>query len=160
MCSSPAWFRSADAMINATGTPRRDLSALVGEWTVEISFPTDPPGTVQGHASFDWLEDGALLIMRSGSKHEGPPYSISVIGRDDADTTYTMLYTDDRGVSRMYQMSLDGGEWKQWRDAPGFSQRFSGTFSEDGSRIIARWEKSLDGTHWEHDFDLQYSKIS
>ena len=136
-----------------------DLDVLIGEWDVGLSFPVDPPGTVRGHASCAWLEDGAFFIMRMGAKTAGPPYSISIIGRDDSAKTYTMLYLDDRGVSRVYQMSLGNGEWKQWREAPGFSQRFTGRFSADGNTSTAYWEKSKDGVSWEHDFDLTYTRV-
>jgi hypothetical protein len=59
----------------------------------------------------------------------------------------------------MYRMSLDGGVWRQWRDSPGFSQRFVGTLSQDGGTIKAYWEKSSDGVNWKHDFDLTYTKV-
>jgi hypothetical protein len=45
-----------------------------------------------------------------------------------------------------------------WREAPGFSQRFSGAFGDNGQTITGRWERSSDGVHWEHDFDLMYKK--
>ncbi len=56
-------------------------------------------------------------------------------------------------------MSLDDSTWKIWRDFPGFSQRFTGTFNEDGKTITARWEKLSDGLKWDHDFDLTYTKV-
>ena len=40
-----------------------------------------------------------------------------------------------------------------------FSQRFTGTFSEDGKTIEGRWEISHDGETWETDFDMTYTKI-
>ena len=70
-----------------------------------------------------------------------------------------MLYHDDRAVSRLYQMSLADGIWKMWRNSPGFSQRLEGQFNPAGDVITARWEKSVDGSTWEHDFDLTYTKI-
>jgi len=57
-------------------------------------------------------------------------------------------------------MTFSGSVWKMWRQAPGFWQRFSGTLSDDGSSITAMWEKSPDGSTWEHDFDLIYSKVT
>jgi hypothetical protein len=57
-------------------------------------------------------------------------------------------------------MSLSDRTWKIWRDFPGFSQRFIGTFNEDGTLITARWEKSTDGSTWEHDFDLTYTRVT
>ena len=71
---------------------------------------------------------------------------------------FTYHYFDTRGVERIYQMSLRDGVWKFWRDAPGFSQRFSGRFSADNSTITASIEMSRDGVHWEHDFDLTFTK--
>lgn len=53
-------------------------------------------------------------------------------------------------------MSLDG--FIAGADSPGFSQRFTGTFGEDGSALTGFWEKSGDGEAWEHDFDLTYTK--
>jgi hypothetical protein len=32
--------------------------------------------------------------------------------------------------------------------------------NEDGSTITACWEKSSDGTNWEHDFDLTYTRVT
>jgi hypothetical protein len=74
------------------------------------------------------------------------------------DEIYTVLHYDSRGVSRVYQMSFGERVWKIWRQAPGFSQRFSGMLSDDGDSIRATWEKSRDGSDWEHDFDLIYTK--
>ena len=30
---------------------------------------------------------------------------------------------------------------------------------EDGNTIKAQWEKSSDDSHWEHDFDLTYTRV-
>jgi hypothetical protein len=83
----------------------------------------------------------------------------TIIGLDDSTERFTMLYADARGVFRVYQMTLSDGVWKVWREAPGFHQRFTGTFSDDGATITAYWEGSRDGSNWEHDFDLTYTKV-
>jgi hypothetical protein len=41
-----------------------------------------------------------------------------------------------------------------------FSQRFSGTLSDDGRTITGAWETAHDGTTWEHDFNLTYIKLT
>ena len=56
-------------------------------------------------------------------------------------------------------MTFNKNEWKLWRDFPGFSQRFIGTFNEDHNIIIARWEKSSDGSNWELDFEETYTRV-
>lgn len=131
----------------------KNLGRLVGRWDVELIFPTDPPGRVHEEAVFDWLDSQAFVIEHWGG-------STWIIGLDDTTETYSVLYHDERGVSRVYQMSLSNGLWKLWRNTPDFSQRFEGQFSADGQTITARWEKSTDGSSWDHDFALMYSKVS
>src|SRR6266568_1376801 len=67
-------------------------------------------------------------------------------------------YYDSRGVARVYQMTLDGREWKIWREAPGFWQCYTGVISDDGTTITGAWEGSPDGREWKHDFGLTYIK--
>ena len=130
------------------------LNALVGEW--EFGSPQFPGG--RGRTVFEWLEGRAYLVQRSYAP-EPAPTSTWIIGSDESAEGYTALYYDSRGVTRVYQMSLGDGVWKVWRDAPGFWQRFMGTFSDDGRTIKGRWESSGDGSKWEHDFDLTYTKV-
>jgi hypothetical protein len=134
------------------------LSEFVGQWQGEASLGGQPIGA--GRTVFEWLEGGAFLIVHSDSEQAEFPSSTMIIGADDTTEAYCMLYFDSRSVSRVYQMSVRDGVWKLWREAPGFSQRFTGTFSDDSRTIRGRWEKSTDGSQWEHDFDLTYTKIS
>ncbi len=133
------------------------FSVLIGRWEMIAAHPMFP-GKVKGQVSFEWLEEGALIVMRSTFEKPGPPSAMAVIGGDDSMETYSMLYFDERGVSRIYQVRIDDDIWKMWRDAPGFSQRFTGTISKDGHTISALWEKSSDGSQWERDLELVYSK--
>jgi uncharacterized protein YndB with AHSA1/START domain len=139
------------------------LKVLVGDWNMELSnaaFLPNPSDTVNGNVSFEWVEEGAFLVMRMGDKPPSPPQAIWLIGRDESLPDYKVLYFDSRKVSRIYEMSFADGVWKMWRDAPGFSQRFQGSFSDDGNTITAYWEKSFDGSKWEHDFDVTYTKVA
>jgi hypothetical protein len=145
------------------------LAALVGEWEMQASIGGRPVG--RARTAFAWLEGGAFLVQHANvepSVFEPPaewvansPFPLTTIfGLDDASETLFMLYSDARGVSRVYQMSLIDGVWQIWgKAAPGFFQRFTGTFCDDNKTITARWEKSGDGSQWEHDFDLTYTKI-
>jgi hypothetical protein len=142
-----------------TNPALNQLEALVGEWDTEISeasFLPDLSEKITMQVSVEWLESGAFLIMRFPVN---PPDSVWIIGRDDSFQNYTALYFDSRGVSRIYNMSFEDGLWKMWRESPNFSQRFEGKLSDDGNTIDARWEKSLDGKKWEHDFNLTYKRI-
>ena len=133
------------------------LSAFVGEWQWEASVGGQPIG--RGPTVFEWLEGGAFLVEHSDAERAEFPRATTIISGDASTETYCMLQVDSRGVARIYQMSLSDGVWKLWRDAPGFSQRFTGTFSGDGRTISGRWERSTNGSQWEHDFDLTYTKV-
>jgi len=69
-----------------------------------------------------------------------------------------MLYADERGVRRIYQMRLEGSVWKMWRDCPGFSQRMTGTFSDDSNSITCHGEMSYDGSTWQPDLSVRYTR--
>ena len=146
----------------------RRLDALVGKWDVQASMGEQPLGRAQ--TTFEWLEGEAFLVQHTdegSAPPDAPPEWIAnspmpvttIIGLDDASEKFTQLYADARRVYRVYQMSLDDGVWKLWRDAPGFSQRFKGVLSDDGQTITGFWEYSSDGSTWEHDFDLTYTKV-
>jgi hypothetical protein len=147
-------------MSESTSTAARErLEALVGEWTLEAKPPGGPPWPGGGRATFEWLEGAPLLIQRSHVELPEAPDGISVIGCDGMNDTYYLLYTDERDVQRVYEMSLGDGVWKLRRDGDPFSQRFTGTFSEDGKTIAGRWEIAKDGKTWKTDFDLTYTKV-
>ena len=140
----------------------KDLEVFVGDWTMELSnasFLPSSADTVTGHASFEWLEDGAFLVMYMGNKPPATPDAIWLIGRDESTSNYIVLYYDTRKVSRVYEMSFSDGTWKMWRTSPDFSQRFEGKFNDDGKTITAHWKKSSNGSIWEHDFDVTYTRV-
>jgi hypothetical protein len=141
----------------------KPLEGLVGDWEMEISnasFLPRPSDIVKGGpVSFEWVQDGAFLVIHMGDKSPGPPQALWLIGRDDSTPNYTVLYYDARSVSRVYEMSFSE-VWKMWREAPGFWQRYESTVSKDGKTMTAHWEKSSDGSRWEHDFNITYTKLN
>jgi hypothetical protein len=138
----------------------KQFDVLVGEWTMEGHHP-QLPSTLYGTSKFEWLQDGALLVWHfNWDAGNGIPNAYSIIGRDDAVEACSMLYTDERGVGRIYQMTLEGNTWKQWRDSADFAQRMTGTISEDGHTITTQGEMSHDGSTWEPDLSLTYTRKS
>jgi hypothetical protein len=137
----------------------KELEVLVGKWKVEATPPGGPPWPGDAEITFEWMEGAPFLIERSVVEMPEAPDAITVIGPDAATGRYFQLYSDDRNVSRVYEMSMGDGEWKLWRDGEPFSQRFAGRISEDGNRIDARWEAAKDGTTWETDFDLVFIRV-
>jgi hypothetical protein len=112
---------------------------------------------------FEWLPGGRFLVQRWEVPIPDVPDGIAVIGFDSSRGAYRQHYFDSRGVARLYEMTFAEGVWTLRREAADFSpldfaQRFTGTFSDDGTTIAGRWESSADGSTWEHDFDLAYTK--
>jgi hypothetical protein len=99
------------------------------------------------------------VIARSTIDLPAAPDTISIIGCDAANGTYFQLYSDDRGVCRVYEMSIGEGEWTLWRDGDPFPQRFTSTVSDDGETIAGLWEKAEDGTNYTTDFHLTYTRV-
>ena len=136
----------------------KPLGILVGEWSTVGTHPLAPGTTFHGRTWFEWVEGGAFLMMHSQIDEPGIPSGIAIFGSDDATSEYYMLYFDERGVSRKYDVSLRDNLWKWWRHAPGFSQRFTGTIAVDGRTIEGRGELSRDGTTWEGDLNLTFTR--
>jgi hypothetical protein len=105
-----------------------------------------PGEAIRGTSSFEWLDGRQFVIWRSHYDHREIPDGISVIGVTDGQLS--MHYFDSRGVYRVYTASLDETTWRFWRDAPprDLSQRFTGTFSDDGSKISGHGKLSKGGT--------------
>jgi hypothetical protein len=132
------------------------LQALVGEWTTEATHPALPGTVVHGRAVFEWLEGEQFLVQRSWADHPDFPDGIAIIGVTEG---LSMHYFDSRGVHRVYATSLDDGVWRFWRDAPGFSQRFTGTFGHGGDTISGVAQLSRDGSTWDDDLEITYRRV-
>jgi hypothetical protein len=141
------------------GQALRALEPLVGEWTVEAKGPDGLPWPGQGRASFQWHPSGAHLVQRITIDVPGAPDSTSIIGCDAVSGTFVQLYSDERGVCRIYSMRMDGSEWILQRDGDPFPQRFVGRISDDARTISGRWEKAEDRADFAIDFYLTYRKI-
>ncbi|HEY0602825.1 MAG TPA: hypothetical protein VGD58_07935 [Herpetosiphonaceae bacterium] len=135
------------------------LSVLVGEWTTVGEHPLIPNTTLHGRTSFAWLEGGAYLIMHSEIDEPGVPTGMAIFGSDDDSDAFIMLYFDERGVSRRYSATLENNVLTWWRDAPDFSQRFTGTIADDGNTIIGTGAMAKDGASWEPDLALTYTRV-
>jgi hypothetical protein len=149
------------------------LSRLLGKWTTEATHPAMPGVVVQGSVEVTWLEGERFLIHRARSEHPDFPDSISILGvmgkdrvagphesRPDSDgePRLCMHYFDSRGVFRVYEASIDETTWRLWRNATGFSQRFSGRVEDEGKTIVGRWELCEDDVHWTSDLEITYRR--
>jgi len=133
-----------------------DLAPLLGRWRTKMRFPKE---TLDGEASFEWLDEGGLMVMRSRTLEAAlPPTAVAVIGFDDSSERWSMVYHDDRGVSRIYAMTFDGTTWTLQSKPKDFHQRFRATVAP--ASIEGVWEKSDDGQTWGEDFSLTYLRAA
>jgi hypothetical protein len=148
--------------------PIKRLVPYIGEWRMQAVFPDTSSietAETQGVARtvFEWMAGRQFVVQRWEVPHPAAPNGIAIIGWDQGKGTYVQHYFDSRGVARLYEMSFADSVWKLWRTAADFSpldfsQRYIGTFSDDGQTIRGSWESSSDGAYWEHDFELIYTK--
>jgi hypothetical protein len=87
------------------------------------------------------------------------PEGVAVFGTDSDEGTCTMLYFDERGVARTYDVELheDGFTWS--RDAK-FAQSFRVTFASDGRTMASEGKMKRDGGPWEPDLSMTYTRES
>ncbi len=137
----------------------RSFEALVGEWRTTGTHPQLPGTTFHGRTTFAWHEGGAFLIMHSEIDEPEIPSGVAIFGSDDATPRYFMLYFDERGVSRKYDVTMTGNVLTWRREEPSFSQRATITIDEGGTRMIMKGEMSRDGGDWEDDLSLTYERI-
>jgi hypothetical protein len=142
------------------------LSVFVGKWRMAAEFKNAPPADMGARVVFEWMPGERFLIQRWEIPVPEAPDGIAIIGADPAsEGDFLQHYFDSRGVARVYKMTLGDGVWKLWRDSADFSpldfsQRYTGTFADDGQTISGAWEICHDGKSWEHDFDLTYTKVA
>ena len=146
------------------GNSLEALTPLVGEWKLLAVFKDVPPADIGARATFEWLPGKRFLIQRWEVPMPEAPDGVAIIGPDpDSEGNYLQHYFDTRGVARVYKMSFGNGVWKLWRDTPDFSpldfsQRYTGTFRDDGRTVAGAWEICEDGKTWRHDFDLTMTR--
>jgi hypothetical protein len=138
----------------------KPFSVLVGEWNTVGTHPLLPGTILHGHVSCEWIEDGAFLRIHSEVEEQGIPSGIFIIGSDDSSDVATMLYFDERGVSRIYQTRLKDGIWEFWRNAPGFSQRATATLADNNNTIQLISELSKDDANWARDLEQTYTRVT
>jgi hypothetical protein len=137
----------------------QSFKAVVGEWRTTGSHPALPGATLHGQTTFAWIEGGAFLIMHAEIAAPDFPSGVAIFGSDDVAKTYFMLYFDERGVSRKYDVSMTGNTLAWWRDEPDFSQRFTIAIGADGNTMVGKGEMSRAGAAWEPDIALTYVRL-
>jgi hypothetical protein len=139
---------------------------FIGRWVTEGAHPLLPGDVIRGHTTFEWLDGQQFVIQRSHYDHQDIPDAIAIIGaiseseagEPEAGQQLSLHYYDSRGLYRVYTVSLEGDQWRFWRDDPGFRQRFTGRFSTDGDTITGQGQMARKGAGWEDDLALTYRR--
>lgn len=148
--------------IPETAMPNSALESfgvLIGEWKTVGTHGLMSDTELHGRTTFEWFENGAFLMMRSEIDNPKFPTGIAIFGSDNVAKEYFMLTFDERGVSRKYDVSFQDNVLKWRRNGTDFSQRYTLTITDDGHTIIGKGEISKDGSFWEKDLDLTYTRI-
>jgi hypothetical protein len=137
----------------------RVAAIFVGDWALTITnmwWLDDPSTITPGAATGEWLGDS---FVRLRAELNGEPTWEFVFGRNDARDQFVVLYHDERGVLRVFEMTLDDGAWMMSRTDPDFHQRLVGRV--EGDRIVAQADASDDqGATWRKDFDMVFERAS
>jgi hypothetical protein len=135
----------------------RVAGIFLGDWTVTITnqwWLDDPSTVTSGTATCEWLGDS---FLRMQAEIDGTPAWDFVFGRSDACDQFVVLYHDERGVARVFDLTVDGDTWTMSRADPDFHQRLLGRV--EGDRMVGRADASDDrGDTWRKDFDLIFQR--
>jgi len=132
------------------------LAFLIGEWRTTGKHPEVPNKTLCGRTSFAWHEGGAFLIMRQEIDEPQFPDGVAIIGSDDSGK-FSMTYFDERGVSRVFALTVDGRTVTWRRNDPKFSQTASITAS-DRDTLESQGRMSKDGGPWSDDLSQLFER--
>lgn len=136
--------------------PAHPWRPLEGTWAISATHRLLPDEPITGTATFEWLDEQRFLLVRWHFEHPKIPDALAVVG--DLDGAPAMHYFDVRGVHRVFEVGIDERGWWYSNEAPGFSQRFMGTFSADGHTMEAAVELRTDEVSWERDMLITYHK--
>lgn len=135
----------------------KSFEPLIGEWQTTGSHPYFSASELHGRASIEWIEGGAFLLLRSEIDHPDFPDGTEIIGSDDEAKSYYLLHFDERGVSRKYDVAINGSQLTRWREDKHFSQRFTMDIGE--GELVSYGGMSRNGGNWEKDLSLTYKKL-
>jgi hypothetical protein len=135
------------------------LEPLVGGWTTQATF-VDRDDVFRGTTTFAWFGGGSYLIQHASMEDPIFPTAIMLTGPAVGGERVVQHYFDSRGIARIYEVSLEGGLLRLWRDDADFAQRYSGRFGADGSTIEGAWEIREPGEGWRHDFAFSYTRVA
>jgi Protein of unknown function (DUF1579) len=151
------------------------LGALVGRWRSEGYIVGDSPVPITGTDVYEWLAGGFFLVHHVDVLiGEQPVQAIEVIGEHDpmTDSLIGRAY-DNQGNVTILRATVDdkgvwtftgGGDVAQVAQPSSADQggavRSTLTVSPDGNSMMAKWERSDDGSKWVPWMDMTFTRMS
>jgi hypothetical protein len=128
------------------------LDRLLGTWQFTMHHVALPE-PVTGVQRYERVLDGAFLRLDWTYDHPDFPNAIAMLDERSCH------YFDVRGISRVFDLSVDDTGWSMIRRDADFWQRSSATFRDTDS-MEGSGENSYDsGATWEHDFTISYRRV-
>jgi hypothetical protein len=147
--------------LEQTRKPSREherLNIFVGRWKTEGMVSQSPSRTAMALVAIDtyeWLPGGFFLLHRvDGHMGDDEVKTTEIIGFKASNQLYFSQSFNNQGNANTYQASLDEKVWKIFGD----SERFTGSFSDDGNNLIGKWERVTDGSNWVPWIDIKLTK--
>jgi hypothetical protein len=135
------------------------LEPLIGKWEYTMYnawFLPSMDTKVKGFTTIERLEDSFVVVRSTDADKK--PSDIWVIGYSDPQEKYMMFYYDQRGVSRIFNMTFDRKELVFWREDKDMYQRITLEITDDGLHSVA--EASEDkGKTWRKDLEMAHKRI-
>ena len=116
-----------------------------------------PGKELTGRTSFGWHLGGAFLIMHSQVDEPQFPDGVAIIGSDDTDGRFTMIYFDERGTSRILEVGVDVDSVTWRHENPEFAQCL--TITSEGDRLVSRGRMSQKGGPWQDDLSQTFVRL-
>jgi len=132
------------------------LGFLIGQWRTTGTHPLMPGETLYGRTTFAWHEGGAFLIMRSQVDQPQFPDGVAIIG-SDVSGRFAMIYFDERGVSRVFEVTV-GERTVRWsREDPELAQTL--TIKAEGDTLVSKGRMSERGAAWSDDLSQVFTRL-
>jgi hypothetical protein len=153
--------RKEERMAHQPGPEQERLAALVGSWQTSGSTrETDaaPAVRIEATDTYEWLPGRFGLLHGVDAKvGEVRVEGAEIIGWDPERGAYSTLYFGSDGANA-YEASLheeDGVLVWRMRSR---TDRFTGTFSDDGDKITGHWEQLGESGSWEPWMEVTLTK--
>jgi len=138
------------------------LDVLVGKWQSEgetTGSRDEPAVKIKGTDIYEWFDGDYFMIHHVDVlMGERQVKVIEMIGGYDVSSrTYPMRSFDSEGNFQTMQASVDEqGVWK----FTGEKIRTTLVVADDGKTMTAKWERTDDGSTWQHWMDMKFTKVS